>query len=63
MGDKESQQAISYHQVRLHLSCGPGAEGSYRNPQTTQAVAKTMDCCPKTDSGDPTAKYNTHITH
>lgn len=58
-GRRESYLAISCHQTQLlvpglgciQLSCWP--RGSHENPQTTQAVANTMGCSMKNDSGAP----------
>lgn len=54
----ESQVAISCHQMQLpvpglgynQLNC---LKYSYRNLQTTWAVAKTVSCCPQTETAAP----------
>lgn len=62
-----SQLSISCHQSKLsvpglgdiQLSHWP--KGSHGNPQTIQAVAKTIGCAPHTDS--PIGEGNTHTIH
>lgn len=56
MREMEFQVDISCHQMKfpilrvdyIQLNCW--SKGSYRNPQTTQAIAKTVSYSPQTDS-------------
>ena len=55
MRDTESQLAISCHQMKLpvpglvYIQLTLWPKGSYRNPQTAHAVAKTMSYPPQTE--------------
>lgn len=48
--NKASKTAIELHLIALL------AKGVHRNPQTTQAVGKTLGCSPQTDSKSPLLK-------
>lgn len=57
--DLSSALTISSHQMRIqvqdvgyiYLRCWPKC--SHRNPQTIQAIFKTIGCSPQTDDKDP----------
>lgn len=62
MREIESQLAISYYQKKLpvtvlcYIQLSPWPKGFHGNPQTTQAVTKTIDCSQQPDSKVPFLK-------